>query len=296
MIKKCLLVGLVWVFSGFASIAWAAGPLVDHVFIISFDGGGGAPGIIEQNDQMRLFHQMAAEGASMWTARTTVPSSTLPSHASMLTGVGPEKHKITWNKWDSTKGVVTVPTVFSLAKEKNFRTAMFVGKEKFKHLLIPKSVDLFIWPHPRSKAKVVAEMVEKNLSKLSPGICFIHFADPDDAGHKYGWGSPEQMLALLDCDEALAQVRQAIAAAGYESNSVIILTSDHGGHDKGHGSEDPRDMTIPWVVWGKGVRKGMRVIAPITTYDTAATAMWLLGVPIPPDWDGKPIKEAFSFQ
>jgi arylsulfatase A-like enzyme len=72
------------------------------------------------------------------------------------------------------------------------------------------------------------------------------------------------------------------------------LTADHGGHDRTHGSKSPEDMTIPWIVSGKGVKAGFVITAPVTTYDTSATALWLLDVPIPGDWDGKPVTTAFA--
>lgn len=289
------LVGLIT--SGFFLTGSVAAPtgFVEHVFIVSFDGGGGAPGQIESNDKMPVFKRMVAEGASTWSARTIFPSITLPSHTAMLTGVGPDKHQILWNDWKPEKGLVPVPTVFSEAKKQSLSTAMLVGKVKFRHLLLPGSVDLFVLPEPKSNAKAVASAVAENLSKLKPNVCFIHFADPDSSGHKYGWGSPEQAAALVDCDAALQTVREAIKAAGLENSSVVILTADHGGHDKTHGSAEPMDMNIPWVAWGKGVKKGTVLTSPITTYDTSATALWLLGVPIPKEWDGKPVKEAFTF-
>lgn len=295
MYKKYLLIGLLLVGALCSTGATAAEALAAHVFIISFDGGGGAPGQIEVNAKMPVFKEMVAEGASTWSARTIFPSITLPSHTSMLTGVGPDKHQILWNDWKPENGLVKVPTVFSEAKAKSLTTAMFVGKQKFRHLLIPGSVDTFVIPEPNPNAKAVAAAVSESLSKLKPSLCFIHFADPDSFGHKFGWGSPEQAAALVDCDEALKTVREAIKAAGLESSSVVILTADHGGHDKGHGSADPVDMNIPWVAWGKGVKRGTQLKSPITTYDTSATALWLLGVPVPKDWDGKPVKEAFAF-
>jgi arylsulfatase A-like enzyme len=36
------------------------------------------------------------------------------------------------------------------------------------------------------------------------------------------------------------------------------------------------------------------LVKPVTTYDTAATALWLLDVPIPKSFDGKPVTEAFG--
>jgi arylsulfatase A-like enzyme len=75
---------------------------------------------------------------------------------------------------------------------------------------------------------------------------------------------------------------------------VLILSADHGGHDKTHGSRSPEDMTIPWIAFGRKVSPAHKISAPVTTYDTAATALWLLSLPIPADWDGKPVKSAFQ--
>ncbi len=252
---------------------------------------------------MPTFHVMAAEGAHDWNAYTIVPSLTLPSHTSMLTGVGVQAHQILWNDYEQDKGVVKVQTIFSLAKQHGMTTAMIVGKEKFKHFLLPGSVDFFAWPQPEDDAKAVAKVFAEQVGKLKPNLCFIHFADPDVAGHAHGGSSPEKMQALADCDAALKTIKDAIDAAGLTSSSVIILTADHGSHDfkdkdgntRGtHGSADTSDVTIPWIVWGKGVKKDYTITAPVVQYDTAATALWLLRVPLPENFWGRPVTSAFK--
>jgi predicted AlkP superfamily pyrophosphatase or phosphodiesterase len=280
--------------------ATANAPRAEHVFIISFDQGN--PDLIRRSD-MPVFHALAAAGAHDWNACTIVPSITLPSHTSMLTGVGPQAHQILWNDYEPAKGVVKVPTIFSLAKRHGLVTAMFVGKEKFKHLLIPGSVDYFIWPQPEDDAKAVAQAFAAEVGKLKPNLCFIHFRDPDTAGHAHGANSPEKMAALKDCDDALKTIKDAIAAAGLTGSSVIILTADHGSHDfkdkngntRGtHGSAETSDVTIPWVAWGCGVKKNFTITAPVVQYDTAATALWLLNVPVPESFWGRPVTSAFE--
>ncbi len=279
--------------SGFAADQRRA----EHVFIFSFDQG--APRIIQESE-MPAYRKMAAEGAHTWEAYTIVPSLTLPSHVSMLTGVGIQKHQVSWNDYQPAKGVVTVPTVFSLAKNSGLSTAMVVGKEKFKHLNIPGSIDTFL---VAGDCTAVAEAFATQVAKLKPNLCFIHFADPDTAGHKFGVGSPEQLGALADCDKALQKINAAVVAEGMGDTSVFILTSDHGGHNTlnaeqksvgVHGSSEPDDVLIPWIAWGKGVRKGFSLTAPIVTYDTAATALWLLGVPVPESLWGRPVFSAFE--
>jgi hypothetical protein len=53
-------------------------------------------------------------------------------------------------------------------------------------------------------------------------------------------------------------------------------------------------MLIPWIAWGKGVKKHYEITAPVVTYDTAATALWLLDLPRYDVLDGKPVTSAFE--
>ena len=281
------------------SVATAA-PRAKHVFIISFDQGN--PDLI-QATEMPTFHSMAAEGAHTWNAYTIVPSLTLPAHTSMLTGVGPQVHQVFWNGYQPTNGLVKVPTIFSLAKERGLKTAMFVGKEKFKHLELPGTVDALVWPQPDDDAKSVAKAFAAEVEKLKPNLCFIHFRDPDTVGHKTGSHSPEKRQALRDCEEALKTIKNTIMSAGMADQSVIILTADHGSHDSTdkngktigvHSTGEPADVLIPWVAWGKGVKKDFAITQPVVQYDTAATALWLLDVPLPEQFWGRPVTSAFK--
>jgi arylsulfatase A-like enzyme len=278
----------------------SAAPRAQHVFIISFDQGN--PSLIDQTD-MPTFHEMAAQGARALEAYTIVPPLTLPSHTSMLTGVGIQKHQVTWNDYRPTNGILKVPTIFSLAKERGYRTAMFVGKEKFKHLELPGTIDELVWPQPDDDAKSIARAFAAEFAKTKPNLCFIHFRDPDTVGHKTGAYSKEKIQALKDCDEALKTIKDAIAAAGVLDESVIILTADHGAHDSkdrdgktigSHSDARPEDVLIPWVAWGKGVKKNSTITVPVVQYDTAATALWLLEVPLPQHFWGRPTTTAFK--
>jgi len=273
---------------------------VKHVFIISFDQGN--PDLI-QRAEMPTFHRMAAEGARTWNAFTVIPSLTLPAHTSMLTGVGPQAHQILWNDYNPTNGLVKVPTIFSLAKQRGLKTAMFVGKEKFKHLELPGSVDALVWPHPDDDARSVAQAFAAQVAQLNPNLAFIHFRDPDTAGHKFGADSPEKLQALKDCDAALKTIVDGIAAAGMGDQSVVILTADHGSHNSKdrngkkigvHNTAETADVVIPWVVWGRGVKKDFTISSPVLQYDTAATALWLLNVPLPEHFWGRPVTSAFK--
>ena len=309
MIRFMLRSFLVAAFLTFTLTAFAA-PRVAHVFIISIDGGSPA---VMLRSPMPVLKKLVAQGAHTWHAQTIVPSLTLPSHTSMLTGVRPDKHKVTWNNLSPTNGLVRVPTIFAAARPAGFSTAMFVGKEKFRHLLQPVTVDVFNFdPHAevivtksngsgtsmqkegnvlaKGVAKVAADYIVKN----KPNLCFIHLTDPDNVGHTFGWGSRQQIKAFAKVDAALGIILKAIQSAQIEEESVIIITADHGGHGRGHGSGAPEDMTIPWIAWGKGVKWRSEINVPVNTCDTAATALWLLDLQPFTPLDGVPVFSAFE--
>ncbi len=293
--------------STLAITAYAA-PRAEHVFVFSFDGG--KPAVIAESETPTI-KKLAAEGAVTWEASTIFPSKTLPSHTSMLTGLGPDKHQVLWNDYMPIRGFVKVPTMFSLLKAQDPKaiTAMFVGKVKFRHLWLENSLDIFDYGGPQDRSPVegtpeiekgkkpsqeVAKQAAAWILEHKPKLAFVHLTDADSAGHASGWGSPEQKEALKVSDQAFSQVTKAIKDAGIEDGSVIIISADHGGHDKTHGLDIPDDMHIPWIAWGKGVKKGFTITDKVTTYDTAATALWLLDVPLPADFDGKPVISAFN--
>lgn len=275
-------------------------PRAKQVFIVSIDQGNAD--LIDQLD-LPTIDRLAAEGAHAAEAFTIVPSVTLPSHASMVTGVGIQKHQVTWNGYEPDRGPVKVPTIFTLAKAQGLTTAMYVAKEKLKQLDQPGSLDAFVRPHPRDDARAVANAFAEQVATLKPNLCLIHFRDPDSEGHRHGAYSPEKIQALKDCDAALGVILQAITDAGLMDTSVVIVTADHGGHDTRnadgemvgtHGGPQSEDVLIPWIIWGNGVREQATLERTVLQYDTAATALWLLDVPVPDHFWGRPVKEAFE--
>jgi arylsulfatase A-like enzyme len=81
--------------------------------------------------------------------------------------------------------------------------------------------------------------------------------------------------------------------ARFNGDVVVIVTADHGGHGKDHGTDALEDVRIPWIAWGRAVQPG-ELPTGIRTMDTAATALWLLGVPVPTRWEGRPVLGAFK--
>jgi phosphopentomutase len=197
---------------------------------------------------------------------------------------------VDWNDYLPERGFAKGFDLFDLMHGLGMKTVMFVGKEKLRQITEPASLDVFRYINDRDV--VIAQRLTEEFP-LDFGLLFVHFATPDAMGHAYGWMTPQYMSVVRRADEALGTILQDLDMHGLRAETLIIVTADHGGHEQTHGSRLPEDMTIPWVISGPGVRPGP-LTTPIQTTDTAATAAWALGLPLPSGWDGWPVFEAFG--
>jgi arylsulfatase A-like enzyme len=262
-------------------------PHASRVLILSIDGF--RPDAIPLAPMPNLMALMQNSAYTL-TAQTVRPSVTLASHASMLTGLCPSKHGVDWNDYIPENGYANGTDLFDLAHAAGMQTVMYVGKEKLRQVTEPSSTDVFVFINDRDL--VITEQLIKNFPQ-DFGILFVHFPTPDWMGHEYGWLSPQQLSVIRRADEALGQILAELQAQGLREETLIIVTADHGGHDTTHGSSLPEDMTIPWIASSPGIQP-KQLSTRVHTMDTAATAAFILGLPIPPEWDGVPVYEAFG--
>ncbi len=262
---------------------------ITNVVIISIDG---LRSDALAQAQTPVLDTIRTQGAFQAAARAVVPSVTLINHASMLGGMGPDKHGIYWNTDNTELGKINGPTLFSEAHAAGLKTAMVVGKPKFEDLVLPDSVDDYIYA-----GYLDQQVINEALALLEvgqPDILFIHLPDVDSTGHALGWMSLVQLLTINRTDGLIGQVVAALEAKDAFRHTLLIVTSDHGGQGKAHGSDSPEDTTIPWLAMGPGVPIEVDLDSDIVTYDTAATVLYALHVPIPEVWDGQPILEIFD--
>ena len=74
----------------------------------------------------------------------------------------------------------------------------------------------------------------------------------------------------------------------FSKDYTIIVTADHGGHDRSHGTTLPEDMTIPFFIEGPDFEAG-KVISGTNIKDYAPTIAALLDVKADSFWEGKSI-------
>lgn len=91
-----------------------------------------------------------------------------------------------------------------------------------------KKMDLFI-----NGLGVNANVGKKSLEEIEKHsrerfFIFIHFADPDSAGHRYGENSLEYEDAIKSCDRWLGEIVNKLKRLGIYERTLIYVTADHG--------------------------------------------------------------------
>lgn len=257
-------------------------PIPPKVVIISIDGL--RPDGLLQADAPNIL-AMAQRGAYTWDAQTTFPPATLPGHASMLTGFAPDAHGVIWND-NYPDRAIAVPTIFATAHAAGLRTVMVVGKEKMQLFNVPGTVDSYVYATEGDR-----DVADKAIAEIETGfdLMFIHLPNMDFFGHSTGWMSEIYLFEITQTDKAVGRILAALPP-----DTLVILTADHGGHDKVHGARIPVDMTISWIIAGPGVVADHEIAAPVNTMDTAATVAYVLGLTLAPDAAGVPVLEALG--
>ncbi|MEZ4669543.1 MAG: alkaline phosphatase family protein [Anaerolineae bacterium] len=264
----------------------------NKVLFIMIDGC--RPDALQQANTPNL-KDLWQTGAYTWTARSVMPSVTLPCHNSMFRGVDPARHGIgPDNVFRSS--ALAFPSLLDVAAMGNKHNAIFYSWEQLRDLGAPGSLKMSYCrsaDYGADNDTPVAQMAADYLVTEQPDFCFLYLGDVDIHGHMYGWMSPEYMNAIEINDRAVGIVMDRLQEAGLRNSYTILVQADHGGHDTDHGTDMPEDMLIPWILNGVGIKKGYALQSPVGLVDTTATIAHLLGITAPPEWEGSPVMEAF---
>ena len=266
--------------------------------------------------------RMAREGVVFEQVSTASPS-TLPSHATILTGRFPIAHGVRSNRGyvldeDQTtlaeilagRGYVTAAEI--AAPVIGRRTGLDQG---FAHYREPgdfgitrkrRVVDAdLVEGYDRDGADITQQglaFLEAQRAASRPFFLWLHYFDP----HVDYAAPPEFARGLEDSpyhaeirytDHQVGRVLEALRRTGLRDRTLVVLTSDHG---EGLGEHQERThsfhvydatMRVPLVVWGPdSVPRGRRVTVPVRTADIAPTILDWAGLPVLPGMQGRSLR------
>lgn len=245
----------------------ASPPRIKTVIVVSVDGlGSELIGFVGASRTPTLAF-LQERGLSTLNARTAVERTvTLPNHAGMLTGrpiaVAAGGHGVTIN-FESSLTVSTlakrhIPSVFDRIRHSGGSTALYATERKFGlfERSWPDAIDRFEAIQDGDAAIMHSAM--NDVRSGAPAFTFIHLGQVDEAGHRRGWLSAEQQDAVVRVDALLGNLVQAIKAdPELRRRTLLIVTADHGGVGRSHtDNSDPRNFTVPFLLWGAAVERG----------------------------------------
>jgi predicted AlkP superfamily pyrophosphatase or phosphodiesterase len=213
-----------------------------------------------------------------------MPSVTLPCHMSLFHSVTPQRHGIATNIY--TPQVRPIKGLGEQLRAANKKAAICFSWEELRDLTRPGSLDYsyFLDLHraPQGTDAEVGEEALRYLLAEQPDFLFYYIAMVDETGHRYGWMSPEYMEVMRNSLSYVEKIYRALPE-GY----TLLVTADHGGHDRTHGTEATEDMTIPLFCVGPQFVPGSTLPEGTTILDIAPTIVDLVGAFPAPEWEGK---------
>ncbi len=219
-------------------------------------------------------------GAQQLDGRCVMPSVTLPCHISLFHSVPPQRHGTLTN--DYAIQVRPVRSLMELLHQAGLTTAMLYSWEQLRDIALPGNLShsrlISLHDSPNTDTRLTDEALAL-LKAEQPDFTFLYLGETDEAGHAHGWMSKEYLSTLSNAWECIRRVAEA-TQDGYH----LIVTADHGGHDRCHGTEEPEDMNIPIFVRTADGTPVTRDSASIL--DIAPTVCALLDCRPDRDWEG----------
>ncbi|RHZ48456.1 hypothetical protein Glove_551g62 [Diversispora epigaea] len=259
-----------------------------------------------------------ASGASSLKAKAVVPTDSAENWGSLLHGVLPHKHGL--KNGDVDAGIPydeknPYPSIFKLLEAKskddnnNIKMASYVAWESINTGIIELSVkaDLYAplthenffmkwWLRFKHKMKnsiydysVVSRLCDYIHDSKNQDVkfIFVHLTDVDEYGHGYSYGSQTYLEQIKVMDSHVGTILKAIDEQGWNDDSLVIMTTDHGGIGTSHGGKSDVEVNVFLAVRGEGIEPNSKIEGEVCNMDCAALIVKALGMEIPEWFDAK---------
>lgn len=222
------------------------------------------------------------ESSYTFNAQTVSPSVTLPCHLSMFQSVPPQRHGTFSNNYAIP--VRPVNGIFEQVRDAyRGNSAFFYSWEPLRDIGSVRSlvVSEYMSVNLDNADSILTDKAIDSIKTYKHDFVFLYLGRTDHEGHDYGWMS-EQYLECINI--AIENVKKVIDEFGDEY--TVIITADHGGHDRNHGTDMPEDMIIPMVFRGKEFKAGVQ-LEDVSILDIAPTIASVIGFEPAREWEGK---------
>ena len=223
-------------------------------------------------------------------ASSIMPSITLPCFTSIFHSIPSGRHGIVNNTW--VPMARPVDGLVEVAHAAGKRCAFFHNWEPLRNLNQPLNLAFcYFNDNLEDGPDADFDIVEQALyfmPRRDWDFAFVYLGTLDLMGHRQGFMTQVYLDHLEHLDKAVGMLVEALPA-----DATLLLTADHGGHARTHGTDSPDDMVIPFWLSGPQIRSNYELKSPVNLLDIAPTVARLLHIPPHREWEGRCIDEAF---
>jgi arylsulfatase A-like enzyme/Flp pilus assembly protein TadD len=259
---------------------------------------------------------LAAEGVLFESAIAATPV-TLPSHASILTGMTPPRHAVRQNgifRLDEAR-----ETLAERFRDAGYDTGAVIGAIVLDARYgLDQGFDVYDWSmtsrrasetgYPERTAEDVTDVALRWLgARERRFFLWLHYYDPhaayrppDSFGERFAGRLYDGEIAYVD--QQLGRVFQALRRSGEWDRTLVIATSDHGESLGEHGelthSYTLYDavLKVPLILRGPGIPAARRVREVVSAIDLAPTVLARGGLPPLADADGRDLSPLWEME
>ena len=178
-----------------------------------------------------------------------------PGWSANLCGVWSNKHLVTSNNFNGNNYAQYPPVIKYIEDyNNNLNTASICNWGPINDWIVADHADFKL--NVGTDAQVSAQAVSY-ISNNDPDFLFLHFDDPDAAGHGFGFSPsvPQYVSSIEGADQNIGPILNAIQQRPTYSDEdwLIIVTTDHGGIGTSHGGNTIEEQKVPFIVSGNNV-------------------------------------------
>jgi hypothetical protein len=280
----------------------------EHVILFVLEGFGQES---LKGGTMPVLGKLIKDGSVTWSASGVKPALRLPTMASLVTGMPVEKHGITWNFFEFSRGYPRHPSLFDYLDLSGGRdSAIFYMEESLYQLAKPEpytDYQLCGALRPECGSQKLVAYIQQYLQKATSGhgyghailslphLLVVHLPEAGRAGVTHGWDSKEYREASRTVDGAIKSVLDLFKEYSLLDRTAVVTTALSGkGTDPGAEAPTTDSPVVPWIVSGAGIKHGQLIRQPVSIIDTGATVMKILGLETHTEWESKAVEEIFQ--
>ena len=275
-----------------------------HVLFIGIDGWSSE--CVRVAEDIPNIRSLMENGSYTYGKRSVMPSASAINWATIFMGIPTEMHG--YNEWNSRKPAITpisvsehgMPeTIYTLIRRQHpeAETGCLFNWNGIGYVTDTLAMSWHSFIGMGSEGYTTDDYTQTAVSYIKdkkPEFFTVYYDEQDHAGHSVGWGSKEYFDTMKMLDKQVGVLIQALKDAGIYDDTVIVMSSDHGGRETGHGGFTIQELETPFIICGKNVRAGFEFPEAMMQYDVPATIAAVLGIEIPQTWVGRPMLQVFK--